>query len=151
MPEPGEAAGERRRAGRRVDLGKVLDDVLVSTPTGPKTLTNSVGMAFVLVPAGKFQMGSPDDELGHHEAGLVGRTGGEGEGAERHRPGPGPAHPVVAAGQDAGPPPPPPGVGEPVRTGRGEPGGGAEPDQAFTATQPHRRRPGPGRPGLKPL
>jgi formylglycine-generating enzyme required for sulfatase activity len=71
MPEPGESAGEARRegrrAGRRVDLGKVLDDVLVGTPAsaGPKSLTNSVGMAFVLVPAGSFLMGSTPDEPGH--------------------------------------------------------------------------------------
>ncbi len=71
MPEPDEPAGEAkretgRRTARRVDLGKVLDDVLVSVPaTGPKTLTNSIGMAFVLIPAGKFMMGSPDTEPGH--------------------------------------------------------------------------------------
>src|SRR5262245_40997004 len=70
MPEPGEGTTEPRREGRRaarrVDLGKVLDDVLVAAPasSGPKTLTNSVGMAFVLVPAGKFQMGSPPEESG---------------------------------------------------------------------------------------
>jgi formylglycine-generating enzyme len=70
MPELGEGPTEPRREGRRaarrVDLGKVLDDVLVAAPasSGPKTLTNSVGMAFVLVPAGKFQMGSPADEPG---------------------------------------------------------------------------------------
>jgi formylglycine-generating enzyme required for sulfatase activity len=62
-----ETRREGGRRARKVDLGKVLDDVLVSTPAsaGPKTLTNSVGMAFVLVPAGKFQMGSPADEPGH--------------------------------------------------------------------------------------
>src|SRR5262245_15513503 len=69
MPEPGEEAGEVKRESRRArraDLGKVLDDVLVSaTASGPKTLTNSVGMAFVLVPAGKFMMGSPESEWGH--------------------------------------------------------------------------------------
>jgi formylglycine-generating enzyme required for sulfatase activity len=69
MPEPGESDTRResRRSGRKVDLGKVLDEVLVGTPasTGPKTLTNSLGMAFVLVPAGKFMMGSPDNERGH--------------------------------------------------------------------------------------
>jgi formylglycine-generating enzyme required for sulfatase activity len=71
MPEPGESTSETRREGRRsarkVDLGKVLDDVLGGTQVsaGPKTLTNSVGMAFVLVPAGKFMMGSPVEERGH--------------------------------------------------------------------------------------
>src|SRR4051812_46627621 len=65
MPEPEETRRESgRRTGRRVDLGKVLDDVLLGTPasTGPKALTNSVGMSFVQIPAGKFQMGSPADE-----------------------------------------------------------------------------------------
>ena len=68
MPEPGdEVKREGRRGARRADLGRVLDDVLGGTPAaaGPKALTNSVGMAFVLVPAGKFQMGSPADERGH--------------------------------------------------------------------------------------
>ncbi|MBN9121563.1 MAG: formylglycine-generating enzyme family protein [Planctomycetes bacterium] len=68
MSEPDEGANKPGRSRmRRVDLGKVLDDVLVgaSTGTGPKALTNAVGMAFVLVPAGKFQMGSPADEPGH--------------------------------------------------------------------------------------
>jgi len=71
MPEPGDSASEPRREGsrrsaRKVDLGKVLDEVLVSAPaaSGPKTLTNSLGMTFVLVPAGKFMMGSPADEPG---------------------------------------------------------------------------------------
>jgi formylglycine-generating enzyme len=72
MPEPGEETTEPRResgrrTARRADLGKVLDDVLGAKPAteGPKTLTNSVGMAFVLVPDGKFQMGSPAAEPGH--------------------------------------------------------------------------------------
>ena len=72
MPEPGEGAGEvKRESGRRVprraDLTRVLDDVLGAVPASaaPKTLANSVGMAFVLVPAGKFMMGSPPNEFGH--------------------------------------------------------------------------------------
>lgn len=71
MPEPGDSASETRREGgrrsaRKVDLSKVLDEVLVSGPAaaGPKTLTNSLGMTFVLVPPGKFMMGSPADEPG---------------------------------------------------------------------------------------
>jgi formylglycine-generating enzyme required for sulfatase activity len=32
----------------------------------PKEFTNSIGMKFVLVPAGKFLMGAPDDEPGWH-------------------------------------------------------------------------------------
>lgn len=66
MPEPDETRREGRRA-RKVDLGKVLDDVLLGTSAsaGPKTLTNSIGMAFVQIPAGKFMMGSPASEIGH--------------------------------------------------------------------------------------
>ena len=33
-------------------------------PSAPKTLTNSIGMKFVLIPAGTFTMGSPIDEPG---------------------------------------------------------------------------------------
>ena len=68
MPEPGEEVKrEGRRPARRADLGRVLDDVLGGAPAsaGPKALTNSAGMAFVLIPAGKFTMGSPADERGH--------------------------------------------------------------------------------------
>ena len=70
MPEPGEGEVRResgRRVSRRADLGKVLDEVLGAAPASAaaKTLSNSVGMAFVLVPAGKFLMGSPPDEVGH--------------------------------------------------------------------------------------
>ena len=71
MPEPNEGGNEARREGgrrtaRRADLSKVLDNVLGGTPASaaPKTVTNSVGMAFVLIPAGKFQMGSPTEEAG---------------------------------------------------------------------------------------
>ncbi|NLY01124.1 MAG: formylglycine-generating enzyme family protein [Rhodopirellula sp.] len=33
----------------------------------PKHITNSIGMKLVLIPAGEFMMGSPDDEIGHKE------------------------------------------------------------------------------------
>ena len=36
----------------------------VATATKGKTFTNSIGMKFVLIPAGTFMMGSPSDELG---------------------------------------------------------------------------------------
>jgi formylglycine-generating enzyme required for sulfatase activity len=70
MPEPGEGSSEVKRdsgrRARRADVGRVLDDVLGGpVASGPKTLTNSVGMAFVLIPAEKFMMGSPADEAGH--------------------------------------------------------------------------------------
>ncbi len=72
MAEPGEdpGTGQRREGGRRarsrpIDLDKLLEGLQPETPTGPKTLTNSVRASFVLVPAGSFQMGSPDTEEGH--------------------------------------------------------------------------------------
>ena len=72
MAEPGEELGtsSRRDSGRRtrgkpVDLDKLLEGLQPGTVSGPKTLLNSVGMAFVLIPAGTFQMGSPDSEYGH--------------------------------------------------------------------------------------
>jgi formylglycine-generating enzyme required for sulfatase activity len=33
----------------------------------PRTVSNSIGMAFAIVPPGRFQMGSPDTEPGHRE------------------------------------------------------------------------------------
>jgi formylglycine-generating enzyme required for sulfatase activity len=79
MAEPGEgenaAAGagapERREGGRRsrsraVDMGQLFDALTPQAQAAaPKALVNSVGMSFVLVPAGSFQMGSPDPEPGH--------------------------------------------------------------------------------------
>src|SRR4051794_27384083 len=72
MSEPGEGeqAGARRDTGRRtrgrgVGMGKLFDVLQPEPASGPKTLTTSVGMAFVLIPAGTFQMGSPDHEPGH--------------------------------------------------------------------------------------
>jgi formylglycine-generating enzyme required for sulfatase activity len=78
MAEPGddwEGAADARRAerqarargrGRAADrLGDVLGGLQAAEPQQAKTLTNGVGMPFVLVPAGGFQMGSPPDEPGH--------------------------------------------------------------------------------------
>jgi formylglycine-generating enzyme len=72
MAEPGEepGTGTRRETGRRprgkpFDLDKLLEGFQPETTSGPKTLNNSVGMAFILIPAGTFQMGSPDSESGH--------------------------------------------------------------------------------------
>jgi formylglycine-generating enzyme required for sulfatase activity len=87
MAEPGEEPGTstRRETGRRqrakpVDLDQLLQGLQPEASSGPKTLLNSVGMAFVLVPAGTFQMGSPDTEPGHrtnegpvHEI-VIGKT-----------------------------------------------------------------------------
>jgi formylglycine-generating enzyme required for sulfatase activity len=80
MPEPGDEARAGRRArGKALDYDKLLEGLQQGTASGPKALANSVGMSFVLVPAGTFQMGSPPDETGHrtneeplHEA-LIGK------------------------------------------------------------------------------
>jgi formylglycine-generating enzyme required for sulfatase activity len=65
--EPVEA---RRETGRRARSRQVSRDDLFAplTPAAveqPKTLANTVGMAFVHVPAGSFEMGSPTREIGH--------------------------------------------------------------------------------------
>jgi formylglycine-generating enzyme required for sulfatase activity len=66
MSEPGEEAKAGRRArGRGVGLGQLFDVLQPETATGPKALANALGMSFVLIPAGTFQMGSPPDEPGH--------------------------------------------------------------------------------------
>ena len=78
MPEPDaerELSAEGRRAERQARtrgrgrpaelLGDVLGGLQATEPQQAKTLTNGVGMPFVLVPAGSFQMGSPADEPGH--------------------------------------------------------------------------------------
>src|SRR5579872_4196593 len=72
MAEPGEEPGtstrregSRRQRAKAVDLDKLLEGLQPDAVSGPKTLLNSAGMAFVLIPAGTFQMGSPDSELGH--------------------------------------------------------------------------------------
>jgi formylglycine-generating enzyme len=82
MAEPGEEqkAMGRRGRGRTVELGKLFDVLQPEAASGPKTLTNSVGISFVLIPAGTFQMGSPETEPGHrtnegpvHEV-LIGKS-----------------------------------------------------------------------------
>jgi formylglycine-generating enzyme required for sulfatase activity len=73
MAEPdagADPAGGRREAGRRARSRAIDRDALFAPLTPavveqPKILTNSVGMAFVLVPEGSFEMGSPADEPGH--------------------------------------------------------------------------------------
>jgi formylglycine-generating enzyme required for sulfatase activity len=71
MAEPGEETGSTRREsgrrtrGRPVDLDRLFDVLQPEAAGGPKSLTNSAGLSFVLIPAGTFQMGSPDTEPGH--------------------------------------------------------------------------------------
>ena len=38
-----------------------------SQPHQPKEITNSIGMKLVLIPAGKFMMGSPKDEKDRYD------------------------------------------------------------------------------------
>ncbi len=73
MAEPGEIPAEGgtrrepRRARRPVGLDQIFD-TLQPTQTEAeraKTLSNSLGMTFVLVPAGSFVMGSAASEFGH--------------------------------------------------------------------------------------
>jgi len=85
-PEAGaEPAGERRDAGRRgrgraFNRDELFSTLKTDTAEQAKTLTNAAGMAFVLVPAGSFEMGSAAAETGHranegpvHEV-VVGRA-----------------------------------------------------------------------------
>jgi formylglycine-generating enzyme len=66
MSEPGEETRAARRArGKALDYDKLLEGLQQGTASGPKALANAVGMSFVLIPAGTFQMGSPADEPGH--------------------------------------------------------------------------------------
>src|SRR5262249_29874757 len=43
-------------------LPGIQDPVRSIQPSGDKVITNSIGMKFTLIPAGKFLMGSPADE-----------------------------------------------------------------------------------------
>lgn len=62
-PEP----APRPRAKRGGEVWKVLDTLQRAEPERPKVVTNAVGMRFVLVPAGKFVMGSPMEEAGRRD------------------------------------------------------------------------------------
>src|SRR5262245_7832770 len=67
-PEAGAAdtGGRReRRARRPVGLDQIYDTLQTAPVEQPKTLTNAIGMAFALIPAGSFEMGSAAAEFGH--------------------------------------------------------------------------------------
>src|SRR5882724_13582030 len=49
---------------RRADVSKLFDSLQRETVAQAPSLTNSVGMKFVLIPAGTFRMGSPEDQAG---------------------------------------------------------------------------------------
>ena len=49
-----------------VGAGLLINGHTLWCAEAAKSLTNSVGMEFVRIPSGKFQMGSPDSEAGRH-------------------------------------------------------------------------------------
>ncbi|MEI7683618.1 MAG: formylglycine-generating enzyme family protein [Planctomycetota bacterium] len=49
---------------RRADVSKLFDSLQKSTAPQATSLVNSVGMKFVLIPAGTFRMGSPEGQAG---------------------------------------------------------------------------------------
>jgi formylglycine-generating enzyme required for sulfatase activity len=68
MAEPDAGAGlpgGRRARGRPVDRDALFANLAPAEVERPKSLANSFGMPFVLVPAGTFEMGSPLEEDGH--------------------------------------------------------------------------------------
>ena len=65
-PDPADAKREPRRPrSRSIDRDALFATLTPAAVEQPKRLVNSAGMAFVLVPAGAFEMGSPADEPGH--------------------------------------------------------------------------------------
>ncbi len=58
-------SGIHRNRPRRTDIGQLFDVLQPTADTRAKTISNSLEMAFVLVPAGTFWMGSTPEERGH--------------------------------------------------------------------------------------
>src|SRR5438874_1324950 len=50
---------------RRADVSQLFETLQRKTSEQAKSVTNSIGMNLLLVPAGSFFMGSPEDEIGH--------------------------------------------------------------------------------------
>ena len=63
--EPSGQPAPRRKPPRNMDLGKLYDTLQKEPVSLEKLRTNSVGIKFVLLPAGTFKMGSPPGEPGH--------------------------------------------------------------------------------------
>src|SRR3954470_14642693 len=63
-PDPERREAGARPRGRHADVRDLLDALQRKAPEQAKLVVNSVGMRLVLVPAGVFRMGSPDDEEG---------------------------------------------------------------------------------------
>jgi formylglycine-generating enzyme required for sulfatase activity len=69
MPTPPESNQPRgdtggRARGRRPDVWELLDDLSQGKKEQAKLLTNSIDLKMVLIPAGVYQMGSPETEEG---------------------------------------------------------------------------------------
>jgi formylglycine-generating enzyme required for sulfatase activity len=62
-----EEEGPRRARDAREELWGKLDTLGEKQPELAKSVVNSVGMKFVLIPAGKFRMGSPAGEAGRRD------------------------------------------------------------------------------------
>ena len=59
---PGDAAATKARGAANQARKAQLAEAGKPLPEGVKSITNSIGMKLVLIPAGKFMMGSPKDE-----------------------------------------------------------------------------------------
>ncbi len=62
MPAPESEQPAPRSRGRRPDVRELLDSLQQGKKEQPKLLTNSLGLKLVLIPAGEFLIGSPEDE-----------------------------------------------------------------------------------------
>ncbi len=56
-----------KRAGTPAFQGQNKASVPARQPEALKKITNSIGMQMILIPAGDFMMGAPEDEKGHRE------------------------------------------------------------------------------------
>jgi formylglycine-generating enzyme required for sulfatase activity len=61
-----EGAPSRGR-GRRADVLQIFESLEKKGPELAKTLSNTIGLKLVLIPAGTFRMGAPPDEAGRRE------------------------------------------------------------------------------------
>ncbi|MFO0878905.1 MAG: formylglycine-generating enzyme family protein [Gemmataceae bacterium] len=64
---PTESTPARARVRRGSEVWQILDTLQKPGPELAKVITNAIGMRFVLIPAGKFVMGSPSDEAGRRD------------------------------------------------------------------------------------
>jgi formylglycine-generating enzyme len=64
-PGPPDPEPAPRARARRADVSQLFEALQRTTTEQAKVVTNSVGIKLVLLPAGRFLMGSPADEPGH--------------------------------------------------------------------------------------